>query len=107
MACAISLSHDSYAQELIIAPETISEEITGKIEEINYETSYILVKSYMNEAMDTYQEDNFYVLEEAVIEKDGKVIKLSDLSQNEEITVRYRIATDGRKEAEHIWVKNE
>ena len=106
LVCAMSLSPGSYAQEVIITPEAISEEITGKIEEINYETSFILVKNYVDESMDIYQEDNIYVLEEAVIEKDGNYIKFNDLLKDERITVRCRITADGRKEADHIWIKN-
>ncbi|MBU1042882.1 MAG: hypothetical protein KJ915_00585 [Candidatus Omnitrophica bacterium] len=106
LVCNLSLSHSSYAEEITVKHEEVGDEINGKIEEINSDTDYILVKSYMNESVDAYEEDEFYVLKEAVIEKDGTVIKFNDLSQDDEITVRYRISSDGRKEAEHIWVRN-
>ena len=104
LTCALNLSL-SRAQEIDVSAEIFDEEVTGTIESINYEIPVIKVRSYVDPTMTEYQENDFYVLEEAVIEKDGKQIKYQDLMAGEEVTLRYRIGVDGRKEVNHIWVK--
>ena len=95
----------SHAEDLMIVPEVVEEEITGRIEKIDYDTDNILLKIYNDESLDSYEEENFYVLEEAVIEKNDKLITFRDLLPEEEIRVQYRVTDDGRKEVDHIWVK--
>ena len=81
------------------------DEITGTIENINYDISMITIKYYTDEEMINYRKDDFYVLKEAVIERDKEKIALTDLSPGNEITVHFRIGEDGMREITHIWVK--
>jgi len=99
------ISRLGYAQEIVI-PVQNEEETTGIIEDINYETSVISLKSYTDVSRDDYQLDTIYVLKEAVIEKDDNSLKLDALNPGDEITVKYRIDEEGKKEAEHIWLKS-
>jgi hypothetical protein len=104
MVCVSNSFSAGYPEDPVVAPEIDDEEITGTIEAINQDISVILVKIYADEEMADYQEINFYVLREAIIKQDGKPITLKDLFSGEKITLRYRVADDGRKEVKHIWV---
>jgi len=106
-AFAIIPMSAAVAQEEKVIPMQDVGEITGRIERIDYDRSMILLKAYVDEKETKPVEYNIYVMKDAVIEKNGKLRKLSELFFGEMVTVEYLIAKNGEKEARHIWVKNE
>jgi hypothetical protein len=84
---------------------TMKNEIKGKILEINQDASMIKVRSYVSGDTNSYNDYEIYVMQEAKIEVDGRVLKLSDLNSGNEVVVRYGVSEDGKKEADHIWIK--
>jgi hypothetical protein len=105
LPCVISPFHSSYAEESTILPESPSEEIICQIESINYDISVIQIRNYTDESMTGYQEDEIYVPDGAVIEKDGEHIKLENLFAGDNLRVECRLDADGRKVAYHILVE--
>ena len=93
--------HAQYAQP----SQQQTEEILGTIEEINYETSQIVLKSYKGEDNTAYEDVAIYVRQEAIIEKDGTPLELRELNRGDKVVVKYRISDDGGREAVHVWRK--
>jgi predicted esterase YcpF (UPF0227 family) len=94
-------AHAQYAQ----SSTQREEEILGTIEEINYDTSMVVLKSYKDEASTTHEDVTLYVREESIIEKDGQRLEFKDLSKGDKLVIKYKISSDGGKEAVHIWRK--
>jgi PDZ domain-containing secreted protein len=106
-ACAVAWPPVLKADDdVVIVPPVYDQELTGRIERINYETHMLFVKSYTDESMTTFREDNIYVLEDARIERKGQDLTIKDLQPGEEVTVEYRVTDEGAKEADHIWVQS-
>ncbi|MDD4955105.1 MAG: hypothetical protein PHP17_03585 [Candidatus Omnitrophica bacterium] len=93
-------------EEKVLPMQDVAE-ITGRIDQVDYERSMILMHAYLDEAETKSEKYNIYVLENAVIENNGQPLKLTDLFAGNMITVSYVIAENGEKEASHIWLKGE
>lgn len=81
------------------------EEIAGKLESIDLDTSVLAIKAYSDKEKTSYQEITILVTKMARIEKDGQVIALKELKAGDEISIRYVVTINGQKEAYYLWVK--
>ncbi len=107
MACISGFFPFVVAQELESVPVQKKEEFSGVIDELNYETGVVLLKSYQDVSMEEYREDTIFVPKDARIEKDNNVIKFADLLVGQKITVSCEVDVNGRREATHILVESE
>jgi hypothetical protein len=81
------------------------EEISGKIENLNRDTSMIIVKAYSDKGKTLYQEVPILITQEAKIVKAGQVFVLKDLQTGDEISVRYIVKPNGQRAAYYLLVK--
>lgn len=81
------------------------EEIVGKVESLDLDTSIMGIKAYSNEEKTSYQDVTILITKEAKIVKNGEDLALKDLKTGDEISVRYIVTANGQKEAYYIWVK--
>lgn len=95
------------AQGQTAIPMADTAEITGRIENIDYDSSMIKLKVYSDEEETAYKYYEIYVGEDAKIEQNGKPITLRDLSSGERISVQFIIAKNGEREATYISAKEE
>jgi hypothetical protein len=97
----------AYAQEgsLEINQPENWQEISGKVENLDVDTSMIVIKVYSDEAQTSYRDVTVLITKEAKIVKDGKDFSLQDLKSGDEISVRYIVTANGQKEAYYLWVK--
>ena len=101
-----SLARLCRAEEAEIIALPVEDEVTARITDLNTETSMLSLQVYTDEEMSIYEVEDMFVPKEAVIEDEGQKIELKDLTPYELITVKYKLAADGKKEVEHIWVKH-
>jgi hypothetical protein len=92
-------------QAQVVIPAQNIGEYTGRIQAIDSPRSMILLKVYLDEKETRSAEYNIYVMENAVIESNGRTIRFVDLNAGELVTVQFIINQNGEKEARHIWVK--
>ncbi len=81
------------------------EEIVGKVEKLDLDTSMLVVKVYSDGEQTSYQDVKISVTKEAKIVKDGQEFALKDLKAGDEISVRYIVTANGQNAAYHLWIK--
>ena len=81
------------------------EEIVGRVESFNLDTSILTIKAYSGEERTSYQEVTILITKEAKIVKNGQGFALKDLKTGDEISIRYIVTANGQKEAYYLWVK--
>ncbi len=96
-----------YAQEKNLGlnkPENW-EEISGKVENLNFDTLMIIIKAYSGDGQSSYQEVPILIMKEAKIVKNNQAFVLKDLKTGDEILARYIVTPSGQKAAYYLWVK--
>ncbi|GEM_PF-1977102 len=81
------------------------EEVAGKVETINYDTSILTIKAYSGETKAFYQILPILITREAKILKHGKRFSLKDIKSGDKVTIRYIVTANGQKEAYYLWVR--
>lgn len=81
------------------------EEVAGKVENINYDTSILTIKAYSGETKAFYQILPILITREAKIVKHGERFSLKDIKSGDKVTIRYIVTANGQKEAYYLWVR--
>ncbi len=97
----------AYAQERKFEMNSSEDwqEISGKVEKFDLDTSMLVVKVYSDGEKTSYQDVKVSVTKEAEIVKNGQEFALKDLRTGDEISIRYILTANGQKAAYNLWVK--
>lgn len=96
-----------YAQERGIETNRLEnwQEIAGKVESIDLDSSMLSIKAYSDESKISYRDVTILIAKEAKIVKNDQDFSLKDLKTGDEISIRYIATANGQKEAYYLWIK--